>query len=214
MNIFHFGEFWRIVLRKKISTKGTWKQIRSEHPRLDWSRGIWFKHVTPKITFFTWLATLNRLSTRDRLVTWNSNIQLDCILCNKAEESRDHLFFDCLCSSEIWKRLTFRLLGHNFTSEWSHLTQLLEDPAFDIIIIFLIKNTFQTTIYHIWKERNFCRHGEIPLPSSSIIKFIDKTVRNRISSIGAIGDNKYEEGLCTWFRCSTSFSKMRCYPSS
>jgi len=57
--------------RPKFSAKETWALIRSPNPLQSWSKGIWFKNSTPKFSFFIRLATLNRLSTEDRMQALN-----------------------------------------------------------------------------------------------------------------------------------------------
>ncbi|CDY23586.1 BnaC05g40080D [Brassica napus] len=47
-----------------------------------------------------------------------------CLLCDRANESRSHLFFDCLVSAEavcyvLWRERNLRL--HNSTSRSAHL---------------------------------------------------------------------------------------------
>lgn len=168
-------------------------------PRKDWYNGIWFAHATPKYSFLAWLAILNRLLMGDRMKTWNTGIQSDCVLCQQDEETRSHMFFACGYTKVIWCRLTSRLLSHKYTSDWENILQLLNDKDFDKITLFLIRYVFQSTIYHIWRERNCRRHGKTPLAATTLIKLIEKNVRNRLSSIRATGNNAYREDLCKWF---------------
>lgn len=102
--------------KKKFTSKETWKEIRHVHHVADWYKGLWFKHATPKFAFLAWLALLYRLSTADRMVTWSSNISTVCVLCSHDDESRNHLFFKCIYTSEIWKNLAYRLLGDYYTT--------------------------------------------------------------------------------------------------
>ena len=54
-------------------------------------------------SFFTWLAAHNRLATGDRILWWNPQADPVCWLCKSEVESRDHLFFECSYSKEVWK---------------------------------------------------------------------------------------------------------------
>nr|VDC91171.1 unnamed protein product [Brassica oleracea] len=40
--------------------------------------------------------------TRDRLIRWGLNVPASCVLCSQHDESRQHLFFDCSYSNEVW----------------------------------------------------------------------------------------------------------------
>ena len=46
---------------------------------------------------------LNRLPTLDRLAAWGLNIARTCKLCLADMETRDHLFFGCNFSKEVWQ---------------------------------------------------------------------------------------------------------------
>lgn len=184
--------------RKKINSKGTWNQFRIPSPTHNLYIGVWFTHSTPKYLVFAWLAALDRLSTGNRTKIWMG--QSHCVLCENAEESRNHLFFTCRFSSVVWKELTWNLLGNNYTTAWEELTSLIQIGNFNHISMFIIRYTFQATIYHLWRERNCRRHGEQPLSPIRLTKTIDKAIQNRLSLLKTMGDQKYSEGLMEWFR--------------
>lgn len=54
-------------------TKNTWNLLRQEGSMVDWHKGLWFEHHTPKFAFFTWLAIQNRLTKGDRMLAWNTS---------------------------------------------------------------------------------------------------------------------------------------------
>lgn len=66
--------------KKIFTSKETWKQICNAQPITAWYKGMWFKHATPKFSFHASLAVLNRLSTIDRMVKWNSNTSTVCFM--------------------------------------------------------------------------------------------------------------------------------------
>lgn len=51
----------------KFDTSSTWTHPFANPPDVDWHRAVWFAGSIPKRSFLTWLITLNRLPTRDRL---------------------------------------------------------------------------------------------------------------------------------------------------
>lgn len=56
-------------------------------------RSIWHTACAPKYSFIVWLATLGRLSTKDRLGLGEG--EQTCNICGAAIETNDHLFFQC-----------------------------------------------------------------------------------------------------------------------
>ena len=184
---------------KIFTTKHTWNNNRHSHPRVEWHKGVWFTYSTPKFSFLLWLAIHNRLSTGDRTKQWNLGQQVDCVLCRNTEESRDHLFFTCSYTAEVWKNLTQRLPNVAYSTDWDQLVVSLNSATTLQLNLFLFRYVFQATLYHVWRERNARRHGEVPAPTTRLIKLIDKNVRNRISAIKDLGDHRYDASLSLWF---------------
>ncbi|CAF2110692.1 BnaC08g48690D [Brassica napus] len=79
------------------------------------------------------------------------------------------------------------MLGPRYSCDWSTLLQMLVDGGQDKIDIFLLCYTFQITVYSVWRERNGRRHGEKPQTGDSQRRYIDKYVRNRISTTQMVG---------------------------
>ncbi|XP_039025953.1 uncharacterized protein LOC120159426 [Hibiscus syriacus] len=82
-----------------------WNIIRDRKSKVAWHRVIWFPAHIPKFSLITWMAILDRLSTRERLCRFAVLIDASCGLCGTVLESRSHLFIDCSFSREVWNLL-------------------------------------------------------------------------------------------------------------
>ena len=122
-----------------------------------------------------------------------------CVLCQAPLEDRDHLFFRCKNSEEVWSGLSRTLLGTKFTTRWSEVHKTLIDKTIGKINLFLIRYVFQLAIYSIWKERNCRKHGEAETPSVHLVRNLGKQVQNRISSIREQGNRTYDACMSVWF---------------
>lgn len=192
---------WRsatALFKTEYSTRDTWEQVRVTRVEKDWYAGVWFTQGTPKYSFITWLATLNRLSTGDRMRLWGPTVNTQCVLCRRTMESRDHLFFGCIFTSAIWKKLMLNLLGRDFTVLWSDLLRLLQGNSLAGSKLFICRYVFQCAIHTIWTERNKRRHGEVPISSRQLEISIDRLVRNKLSLLAYPG-SKLEDALRLWF---------------
>ncbi|GKU98316.1 hypothetical protein SLEP1_g11335 [Rubroshorea leprosula] len=87
----------------------TWHWLRRRQDRKIWHRLVWFSQAIPKHSFISWLAVLNRLSTRARQKQWTPTISDTCILCNGSPETNEHLFFKCSYTRRIWQQLSSML---------------------------------------------------------------------------------------------------------
>ena len=181
-----------------FSSSSTWEQVRDKKPTVFWSKAVWFTQGVPRFSFIVWLAVKNRLSTGDRLLKWNPQAMSTCWLCKSVAETRDHLFFECTYSEVVWRGTIKDLAGLGVSSKWSRLIRKLETGLQNRTLTFLFRYCFQALVYAIWFERNARRVGEPPKPASLLILYIDKLVRNRISSLRKPGW-KHEKAMEAWF---------------
>lgn len=107
--------------RPGFITSQTWNLTRTHAPKVSWFKGVWFPEATPKPSFLTWVAAHNRLSTGDRMLKWNSQAVDSCWLCHSAIETRDHLFFECSYSADVWRGTIKGLAGAGVSVQWSYL---------------------------------------------------------------------------------------------
>ena len=180
-------------------TSQTWEMIRIKSPRVMWHKGIWFQEGTPKFSFITWLAVHDRLATGDRIFRWNPRAISSCWLCNSATESRDHLFFECLYSREVWYGTIGDLAGNRSLHRWSQIIQFLANGLHERNLTLLLRYSFQVVLYAVWHERNVRRVGETSQPAACLIARLDKLVRNRITSLRRKNGRKYEKTMEVWF---------------
>ena len=185
------------IYKADFSSKATWNLIRVEQAKVDWYEGIWFPCNTPRYSFMAWIAVQNRLPTGDRILTWNMPVTTACSLCSEPLETRNHLFYKCKYSEEVWKNLTLKLLSVHYTNDWEEVIRLLTDQTWNSNRLFLLRYVFQATLSTILKERNGGRHGELSNTPATLIKNVDKAVRNRISSLRSMGVRKHNKAMET-----------------
>lgn len=185
--------------KSRFNTSATWRHIRVPGQEKSWHKGIWFPDSIPKQSFLLWLAVHHRLTTCDRMLLWNRGVHPSCVLCQHPLETHEHLFFTCNFASRVWEGLTRKQLQHRYTCSFTAILPLLTDSNIKGTHRYILRLVFQSTVYSIWFERNRRRHGEIPSSPEQLIKFLDRLVRNKISSIQSLGSRKFEDGLQTWF---------------
>lgn len=165
----------------KYGTGEVYRQLRDQRTGVPWVKAVWCAGGIPKHNFLTWLFTLNRCPTRDRILGWGLQTDPICLLCNMVPESRDHLLFDCAVSWRIWRQMA-RRCGLQPSRLWN--TSLLQMHSLSLgkLRNRLVLITWQASIYWIWSERNGRLHRRIFTSESSIISSIDRQIRNRIAS--------------------------------
>jgi hypothetical protein len=79
---------------------------------------VWKLLSPPRVQFFLWLLSKNKLLTRDNLAK-RKNISDPTCLLRSENESIIHLFFGCCISKLIWKYISKLLgvrIGYDFES--------------------------------------------------------------------------------------------------
>lgn len=185
--------------KSRFRTSETWQQVRLSGQRISWHKGIWFQDSIPKYSFLLWTVVHNRLTTCDRMISWNRGINPSCVLCQAPMETHEHLFFACSFASRVWEALSRKLLQQRYTCSFTALLSLLTSSTIKGTSRFLFRLVFQATVYSIWFERNRRRHGEPHSSSDQLIQFLDRLVRNKISSIQSLGSRRLVDGLRIWF---------------
>ena len=146
-----------------------------------WWKLVWNKGGIPKHSFSAWITMLNRMPTKDMIISWGLQATSACILCTSGFESRDHLYFNCDYSWELWKPLALRC-GLTPSRLWTDTISsllTLSSPAWQRRLILLV---WQLVMYSIWQERNSRIHCQIFKPKDTISNSIDRTLRNKIQS--------------------------------
>lgn len=163
-------------------TGDVYREIKFHGPVVDWSKTVWCSRGTPKHSFITWLFTLNRCPTRDRMLSWGLSTPATCLLCNSTAESRNHLFFECNYSSQVWIYAGTRS-GMRTSPGWEQtLSDLRNLPGArhaKLLPLFV----WQSTIYFLWSERNARLHRNNYRPPDSISHSIDCYIKYKIAAI-------------------------------
>lgn len=176
----------------------TWEVLRPKKSVKLWASLVWFKGAIPKHAFNMWIANLNRLPTRSRLVSWGIPIPPACCFCNDYEETREHLLLRCVFSIQIWNSIQVRLrltpcIFYSWTAfmAWTRMKTESSPPTLRILAA-------QATIYHIWRQRNNILHNSVSQIPSTIFREIDRDIRNVITARRS--RKKFRDLMILWIR--------------
>ena len=101
------------------------------------------------------MTILNRLPTKDRLIAWGIKINGICYLCQSANESKDHLFFECNYSREIWAMILTKCSISKAIGNWNEELQwAIQHMKRKQLAPTLLRVAWKALIYYIWRERN------------------------------------------------------------
>ncbi|KAJ8419350.1 hypothetical protein Cgig2_015351 [Carnegiea gigantea] len=76
-----------------------------EAPKVPWAKVIWTGTVIPRHAFISWTFLLQRLPTKHRISRFSPLLDTSCSFCNVAEETDQHIIYECAYATEIRERI-------------------------------------------------------------------------------------------------------------
>lgn len=175
-------DFFEWEINGKVSrvfrTGEVYDYLCESSPDVAWASLVWFPRAIPRHSFHTWLLIQDRLPTRDRLTRWGIRTDDRCLLCNTTPESRDHLFFSCNYSFELWRMVAsrLRLIPQRLWQDIQQQMSSIPPPNYQRHLTLL---GWRAVLYWIWNERNARLHTNTFRSTDQIFKLLDHQLRNK-----------------------------------
>ncbi|XP_009759295.2 uncharacterized protein [Nicotiana sylvestris] len=136
--------------------------------------------TTSQWIFILRLALQQRLATKDRLIRWGIDVDQTRLLCNKENETMQHIFFKCEITGKVWNGL-LRLQGiqrshKNWQDEITWMEKMAKGKSARAAIC---RITLAVAIYHCWQERNFVTFQKKRRTTTALTKVIIQEVHVR-----------------------------------
>lgn len=139
---------------------------------------IWSKLWPPKVSFFMWLASKQKVLTQDKLIKrkWRDWVN-HCYLCINDAESSTHMLLHCSYASKVWNSFI-----QEFNIVW------IISPSIDIALhcwphtkiktrkALVINSIPGAIIWNLWKERNQRAFDNNSLDNNKLIERIKFTI--------------------------------------
>ncbi|PKI32735.1 hypothetical protein CRG98_046871 [Punica granatum] len=158
---------WNVFGRK--AAVNTWHRLICSSPSIS-------RHC-----FISWLAAGNKLKTLDTVAEWKGGVDITCVYCHGAVDSRDHLYFDCAFSTSIWKTVLHKLGERRIPRVWSfELQRASIKYKGKSLRAAIARSAWHACKYHIWKARNGNIFEGIALSESKVVECIKQDVECRL----------------------------------
>jgi hypothetical protein len=93
---------WTLTSTGKYSVQSLYAVVNHRGVVPQFVSSVWKIVIPPRVQFFLWLLSKNRLLTRDNLAKRREVSDPSCLFCNESE-SIMHLFFECCVAKNIWR---------------------------------------------------------------------------------------------------------------
>ena len=165
----------------RYSIGAVYHNLRLQGVSVPWALTVWNKGGIPRHSFLVWLFVLNRRPTRDMILGWGLQTSPLCLLCNVANESRSHLFFDCSYSWGLWGALGPRC-GITPARSWDLAMAQLQGLNRRSTKGKLALLCWQGCIYWTCSERNARLHRNIFRSVDALSRLLNRQIKDRILS--------------------------------
>lgn len=141
-----------------------------------------------------WMVLLNKLPTKDRLLSWGINIDPICLLCQTANESSKQLFFEYEYSLVVWGKI-LGLCNLQFTRYYDTVW-IMEKCRGKSMLASILRMAQKAFLYHNWREMNQRLHSSTSEAPKVIFDLVCNLVRLRISTIKCLRSSSIALRLC------------------
>ncbi|GJS27910.1 putative ribonuclease H protein, partial [Tanacetum coccineum] len=137
----------------------------------------WDKIIPRKVNIFMWRLSLDRLPHRLNLSLRGMDIPaISCSSCNVNVEYANHVFFECIIASDLWK-LVYKWCEISFVQalffeafkDWLSSWHALKEKKYRLFII------STSVLWWLWRFRNSVTFNSQPLRKSDIFCYVRST---------------------------------------
>ncbi|XP_062118365.1 uncharacterized protein LOC133831981 [Humulus lupulus] len=151
--------------------------LLSSHDRLKLQEVIWGRLNIPKHSFIIWLAVLNRLHITERLYRYNISPDKYCCICGIAEETINHLFFDCCLSTSCLEEMKHWLGWRVQNTGLLLLLRKIEKARMSKFRNQVWAATMAGLVYALWRTRNEAYWKQRDAMKHSIVQKVKREVK-------------------------------------
>ncbi|KAM3306342.1 hypothetical protein P3S67_013212 [Capsicum chacoense] len=100
-------------------------------------------------------------------------VQAQCVLCRKEDETVEHLFFKCQCAAAIWNALLIWLKIHRVAMTWSsEINWSVANIRGQSAGAHVFRMMLAACVYYIWHERNSRIFRNTTVQPDSIVRIV------------------------------------------
>ena len=137
-----------------FTVSSAWNTFRPRSGKVEWYSAVWFNQAIRRHSFVVWLGVHDRLSTQDKLLKWGLLNSTSCVFCSRNIEDRNHLFFECTFTANIWKRVLMLCGESRMPRTWDNEFLWVIGCKGKSLCSITKRIAWGAVIYHVWRHRN------------------------------------------------------------
>ncbi|XP_062115077.1 uncharacterized protein LOC133829254 [Humulus lupulus] len=166
------------VMHGKLNLKSLYLNWLQRAP-VAFAKAVWSRITVPKHRFILWQSVLGHLLTKDNLIKCQISVNSSLYLvCERAEESHHHLFFDCSFSHQVWELTKYWLGSAIWSKTFVQWKLWLEGKPKNLVHHIAIAS-LAAAVYGIWCNRNACYFSHCSSTPLCLVKMIRLSLKTR-----------------------------------
>jgi hypothetical protein len=133
----------------EVDTSMLYRALKTTETSPDpWAKFVWNNKAPPRVKFFAWLLSQGKIQCKTNLAKKRIVQNIDCDVCQAAEETPAHVIFGCPAAKQFWEAVQIQTDENWNIQALQGITQPPHIPAkhFETFILLCC--------WHIWKRRN------------------------------------------------------------
>jgi hypothetical protein len=139
---------WQFSSNGRFNVQSFYKVVNFRGIQPVFISSLWDIKIPPRVQYFLWLLSKNKLLTRDNLSKRRKVEDPTCSFCN--EESIQHLFFTCVVAKQLWHVFSKTFDIHQLIVSFEDIGKFwLSNKCNGILNMFTL-----AAVWCLWKLRN------------------------------------------------------------
>ncbi|KAF3781584.1 hypothetical protein EJ110_NYTH36575 [Nymphaea thermarum] len=147
---------------RALSRHHIWDVLRDSNPTQPWRNAIWNVGAPPRAAWTTYMAVEGRLQVDARAQKHGLYLASRCYICKSVQEDINYVFLHCKEARSLWELVIKKFRQSNFhpLTIKDALVWWTSRKFRNKVLFKCWKNLLHIILWHIWKWRNNCKHGE------------------------------------------------------
>ncbi|XP_026398700.1 uncharacterized protein LOC113294522 [Papaver somniferum] len=195
-------------IKGKITIAAATNKLRHKETKKHWSRYVWNNFLHPSVASNVWKLIQGVYIDDDIMVSKGYELASRCCVCEKAQDSMQHLLWECTASIEIWEWISgvFKFkVPKSFEDVWKcakHKSSLIQEIWITASCVILKE---------IWFQKNKEYFEEIKPNTQGIKIRVQKYVQEGgIRMKGYKWNQEYDDNIISFFNLGQRASKYQC----
>ncbi|KAF9608715.1 hypothetical protein IFM89_010847 [Coptis chinensis] len=166
---------WRQSTDGLFTVGSAYVAIRKRANVLPWAKFLWLAEMLPRTLGTGWKILHSAMHTDEKLRGKNFKMASRCCICTVAEETQDHILFECSFAQRCWELIAHKMHHHRRIANREEMFIKCRNDS--LLLQDLWKAVSISCLVAIWRNRNGVIYGSKKWSISSVMYQVHGAVK-------------------------------------